>query len=348
MPSRILTAAPMAAKSIVALADRLLPGTGERLLLDVVGDRLPDATEARVPADLIPRLLVAAIDITARPDLPVVLAANAPLRRFGPLAYCVATCPTLGDAFGQVQRFLGLWNEGMTIGLTLGAAGGTLDLRPRPPGKRDDRGRRALLELSVAALLATAREVTGVALTAQRIELDSQSEGLTALELFAGCAVEYGAAISRITLAAETLALPLIGADVALAAIVSAHVEERLSRMIATDTWSGRTRDALVAHVGRSPCELADVARQLNVSTRTLQRRLAEENGTFAELLDDVRRELGMRYLAANTLGTGEIAYLLGFAELSAFHHAFRRWTGVTPVGWRKAQLAPAGKRLAP
>jgi AraC-like DNA-binding protein len=338
----------MAAKAIVAFADQLTAGAGERLLREVVGDCLPETTDARVAASLVPRLLVAAIDITARTDFPVALAANAPLRRFGALAYSVATCPTLEDAYAHVHRFLGLWNEGMTIALTRDAIGGTLGLRPQPPGTRDDRGRRALLELSVTALIATAREVTGVMVTPRRIEIDSRGEGQTGLEQYAGCTVEYSAESSRITLDAETLALPLSEADPALAEIVSAFVQERLNRMTATETWSGCTRDALLAHVGRRPCELADVARELTVSTRTLQRRLAEEGSTFADILDDVRCELAMRYLATDTLGTGEVAYLLGFAELSAFHHAFRRWTGATPAGWRKARLAPADKMLAP
>jgi AraC-like DNA-binding protein len=334
----------MAARSIVAFAEGLMAGAGERLLHEVVGGRIPEQPEARVAAELVPRLLVAAVDMIGRRDFPVLLAAGAPLRRFGALAYSVATCPTLGDAYVHLQRFLGLWNEGMTIGL----AGGAIELRSQPPGRRDDRGRRALLELSVAALVATAREVTGVAVIPRRIELDSNDDGEVALERFAGCKVEYGAALSRITLAAETLALPLIGSDPALAQIVRAHVEDRMGRMTAAETWSGRTRDLLLAGVGRTACELADIARQLHLSTRTLQRRLAEEDTTFAEILDDVRRELGMRYLTTGTLGTGEVAYLLGFAELSAFHHAFRRWTGTTPVGWRRAQMAVADKTLAP
>lgn len=70
----------------------------------------------------------------------------------------------------------------------------------------------------------------------------------------------------------------------------------------------------------------------------------------FAELLDQVRRELAQRYIADPRLALGEVAYLLGFAEPSPFHRAFRRWTGMTPAAARRQQaeqaLAPDAQRL--
>jgi AraC-like DNA-binding protein len=92
---------------------------------------------------------------------------------------------------------------------------------------------------------------------------------------------------------------------------------------------------------GQSP-EVGVIAAQLAMSERTLQRRLGERSTKFAEVVDRVRRSWAERYLADDRLAIGEIAFLLGYGDVSNFHRAFRRWTGLTPAGFRDAQRAGA------
>jgi AraC-like DNA-binding protein len=73
------------------------------------------------------------------------------------------------------------------------------------------------------------------------------------------------------------------------------------------------------------------------MSTRTLQRRLRQQGIVYARLLEEVRRHLSSKYLADGNLSLGEIAYLLGYSESSAFNRAYRRWTGRTPSADRRA-----------
>jgi AraC-like DNA-binding protein len=80
-------------------------------------------------------------------------------------------------------------------------------------------------------------------------------------------------------------------------------------------------------------CTLAGTARGLGVSTRTMQRRLAAEGTSFAAVVDALRRELACTYLDRR-VPIPEIAALLGYADGTAFHHAFRRWTGSTPLAY--------------
>jgi AraC-like DNA-binding protein len=79
------------------------------------------------------------------------------------------------------------------------------------------------------------------------------------------------------------------------------------------------------------------LAADLRLSPRTLQRRLVEQGTSYQALLDDVRRETARRLLSATDLDPGEIAFLLGFAELNSFTRAFRGWEGTTPLRWREA-----------
>lgn len=77
--------------------------------------------------------------------------------------------------------------------------------------------------------------------------------------------------------------------------------------------------------------QLKDVADCLAVSARTLQRRLKNEETSFANLLEEIRRDLASRYILDNTLCLTEISFLLGFSDESAFSRAFKRWTGKSP-----------------
>jgi len=78
------------------------------------------------------------------------------------------------------------------------------------------------------------------------------------------------------------------------------------------------------------------VAHQLAMSQRTLQRKLREHDTSHQQLLDDLRKNLARTYLDEPSMSIGEVAYLLGFSESSAFHRAFKRWTGQTPSEYRR------------
>ena len=82
------------------------------------------------------------------------------------------------------------------------------------------------------------------------------------------------------------------------------------------------------------------LARKLGMSSRTLQRRLTEEGTTFRRLLNEVRRRLATTYLMTPGVGIAEVAFLLGFSDVPAFHRAFRAWTGQAPGAYRQ-QGAP-------
>ena len=93
-----------------------------------------------------------------------------------------------------------------------------------------------------------------------------------------------------------------------------------------------RAENVIIELLPYSTPSLERVARRLGTSSRSLGRRLAEEGTSFKELLDELRRELARRYLEQGVHRPKSIAALLGYKDLSAFHHAFRRWTGTTPA----------------
>jgi AraC-like DNA-binding protein len=106
------------------------------------------------------------------------------------------------------------------------------------------------------------------------------------------------------------------------------------------ELWATPTRspDPLLREVLQSHgrAELARVARALDTSARTLQRRLAGQGVTWSALVEETRRDLARAYLLDRSLSLEEVALLVGYADPSGFHRAFARWTGQTPGGWRE------------
>jgi AraC-like DNA-binding protein len=95
-------------------------------------------------------------------------------------------------------------------------------------------------------------------------------------------------------------------------------------------------RRALVSRVGGGGTRIQAIARELAVSARTLQRRLAASGISYQRLLDVARKDAAGRYLTESPLAIGEIAYLLGYSEPAAFNRAFRRWHHETPQAFRQ------------
>src|SRR5262249_39669466 len=117
-----------------------------------------------------------------------------------------------------------------------------------------------------------------------------------------------------------------------------AYLERHAARLLEAldpERWSDRVRRTLAENLRRGTVQQAQVARRLAVSERTLQRRLGEEGLSFAGILDAVRRDLCLGYIAEPSLAVYEIAFLLGYSEPSALHRAFRRWTGESPQAYR-------------
>ena len=83
---------------------------------------------------------------------------------------------------------------------------------------------------------------------------------------------------------------------------------------------------------------MEELARELAMSTRTLQRKLREEQTTYQELLETLQQEVAVNYLQESNLTISEIAYLLGYSEPGVFTRAFKRWTGHSPTAYRQQQ----------
>jgi AraC-like DNA-binding protein len=104
-----------------------------------------------------------------------------------------------------------------------------------------------------------------------------------------------------------------------------------------------RCRASLLEQLSSGELSEEEMAQQLHMSRRTLQRKLAEAETTYQHLVDSTRRNLALRYIEDPHRSITDITFMLGFSQQSAFTRAFRRWTGVAPSEYRQRNLAAAG-----
>ncbi len=155
---------------------------------------------------------------------------------------------------------------------------------------------------------------------------------------FVGTKVEFGADTDEFALNVDARELPLVHSDSYLNDLLLKNCEAALAdRRGDKSQLRTRVENAIASGLPHGRVLGKDVARSLGMSERTLARKLSDEGLNFTEILQHMRRDLAVRYLDDRNLHVSKIAWLLGFHEVSAFTHAFKRWTGKTPSQIRAA-----------
>lgn len=166
-------------------------------------------------------------------------------------------------------------------------------------------------------------------------------------EKLLGCQPVYNCEDNAVLLDAATLSKPLVFANPEVAKASEEAVERHRAQ------WQGQQGPDATALSEQLTTVLRDllpsgeplqrdVCARLGLSARSFQRRLADEQTTFREVLNATRHRLALEHLRGGQHSVSEVAFLLGFAEVSAFTRAFKRWTGTSPRAWRnQADDAP-------
>lgn len=144
----------------------------------------------------------------------------------------------------------------------------------------------------------------------------------------------FGAPSISLRFQARYLDMPLLQDERTLKQFLQDSPADLLARQDGGDSLTSQIRRLLGRDCNHWP-DLESVARQLHTSPQTLRRRLREEGSSFQELKDHLRRDLAIYHLGRDSLAIHDIAEQLGFSEASAFHRAFKKWTGLTPGAYR-------------
>ena len=250
------------------------------------------------------------------------------LREIGLLYYVMASSETLIDALERAARYSSIVSEGISQKCIDGRKVG---LSLRYVGVRRHRDRHQI-EFRMTAILRTCRQLTRLHLVPDRVRFAHlRQRPLAEFVKFFGGHVEFGAAVDEITFAKSARDLRVVNADPYLNKLLLAYCEEALSKR---SNYRGSFRlaveNVLVPLLPHGRPRATEIARRLGVSQRTFARQLASEGLTFSNVLEQLRLDLARRYLTEKGLSISQIAWLLGYQEVSAFSHAFKRWTGKT------------------
>ncbi|MDR6954781.1 AraC-like DNA-binding protein [Ancylobacter sp. 3268] len=195
---------------------------------------------------------------------------------------------------------------------------------------------RLLVDMTMASLHQLARRGSGGKVTPIRLELTRRPIDEELLRSHFGCPIVFGAASDAMVFDRAALDVPFLTADGTAFAQVLDGLERRIRQGEGFHAFVGEVRVAIARQLsdGRR-LSVTAVAGRLNLSSRTLQRRLHELGTSFQEQLAEVRRTTASRLLVATDLDAVAISMLVGFVEPNSFVRAFRRWERTTPARWR-------------
>lgn len=334
----------MSGVQVLAVASRAVLGAfeslsldGDALLAEVGLDRASlDDPDRRIPATAADGLWQAAFARSRDPNLALHAAERLELGAYRVIDHLAGHAPTLGRAFERIAAYfalvdprakieIGEQGELWSIGIAATLPGVALPL--------------AAIEYTFAALYLRTR--AGLAIDYRPVQVDfaaAPPEAITEHQRVFGCPLRFAPEVRRSALLIrreDWERAPGRRTDPSLFEVLDQHAALLLAKLPPASPLLADVREAVGAELRDGEATLARVGKRLGMSGRTLQRRLDEHQLEFRAIVDEVAAELAKAYLRDPRLGLGEIAFLLGFADQSAFTRAFKRWTGMTPGRWR-------------
>jgi len=333
------TVLSVSTRALLQGCERLhIPTAGllEQVGLDAGSVADPDA---RLSASRVNALWTEIYRITSDPDLALHVAESVPFGAYKVFDYVALGSSTVGDGLTQIARYFPLVNdrarfefdpEEDPISFELFFNG--LEHPPRP-----------YVEYAFAAIAARSRKRWSFDWPLAGVDFAYPPPPSTAehVRIF-GCKVRFSAPTNRLLVSREAWDAPVRGLEPPLAAVVRELATDRLQQLPRPETFAGEAMVTIETALAKGECDVRRVSRRLGVTTRTLQRSLAGEGTSFAGLVDRVRRAAALNYLAQPDVSLGEISFVLGFSQPSAFNRAFKRWTRTTPQAYRASLRAPS------
>ena len=334
----------MRAKPLISLTaatgliDAIARGGGHPdLTLRTVGlDRsVISQQEGFIPCAVFAQLLEAAAEDTQDPCFGLHFGERYEPKNIGPLVYVVLNSPTFGAAFDNIGRYLHLHNEAARVSRTV--EGSWAYLRHELVGLAVEHPRQhaeysLMLSLNTLRLMAGSQWAPVEAQFAHKAPNDWSEQ----TRVF-GCPVSFDCPTNALVVAREFLDRQVPAADERLYPIVRRYLDGVLQDGPKEEGVLAAARRAIVEIMRDGDPTLSGVAKRMGLSPRTLQRRLDDLGMTFKRLVSETRHRSSLNYLRDPKHTLTEIAYLLGYSEVSAFNRAFRRWTGSTPSAYRQS-----------
>ena len=298
---------------------------------DLSTDKLSDP-DARVSPTQIWLLWQKALEITGDPCLGLHLAETVSPSDYGIVGYIAVSSATIRDALIRLNRYHGLLADAVHYSFEEMQDGFFLR-----HGFSDGKGVPGAMAAYVLAVpLLVIRQAFGREAKVQEVRLTCERPAETQeYERFFNAPLLFGTDENALRVAIG-LDSSVPTADAALISLLEGYAESLVENLSRTDSLASTVQMMVMDGLHDGAPTALGLGRKLGLSSRTLRRRLQEEGTTFSAIISDTRHRLALEYLASDDLGASEIAYLIGFADPTAFHRAFKRWQGCTPLEHRR------------
>ena len=256
---------------------------------------------------------------------------------YGLWGYAVLSSPTLGMAVSMASRML---NQTFSLTTNEVEQAGPLVTVTYHSDHLPPDVRQFIMDRDRAAVVTLQREILGHPLPYQAIQMrraEPPAELVEAYTQLFGVRPQFGQAHDRSLFAASLMHEPLPQADPHTAALCEQMCKKLVDARSSRTGVAAQVRDRLMRTPDRIP-DMEEIAAEMSITSRTLRRHLTTEGASFRALLEEVRSTLAEELMTNATLTHSEIAERLGYADVTTFIEAFRRWKGVPPSEFRKAQ----------
>ena len=321
-------------------------GNADEILLPLglSRERLSTA-HALIPAASFARALEDAARLTGDPSFGLHFGERYHPKNAGPLTYVVLNSPTMAVAFANIARYLRVHNEAAEVSFHQVDPWAYLGLRLDFPVEQC----RQHTEFSLTVGVGLIRLMVGSGWAPVEVRFAHASPpDLTEHARVFGAPVTFGSGTNALVIEAEVCERDIPAADSRLYPIMLRYLDRILEAIPREDTLVAAVRRRIGAALRYGEPTLARVASELAIGPRTLQRKLEKCGVDFTELVADTRRRFAMQYLENHRNTLTDVAFLLGYSEVSAFNRAFKRWTGLTPLDHRDRQRSATPGEWSP
>ena len=294
--------------------------------------------EHRLPHSNVRALWEAAAAAVGDVAFGVHVAETLPRGSYELVEYLLGTASTLGEGLTRVCEHSRLIYDHCNLRLIVEPRGARIVANIPVAAPQYD-------EFWIALLVVRTRQLSGVAWNPDRVTFQHDRRDDVEITRLMGCPVTFRAPQTEVRFRRSVLQLPIATADPMLSAILVRYAMLLRESLPPHGSLVARASAVIQQRMTRELPSLAAIARALDLPRRTLQRQLSSVGATHTQLVDEARRELALARIGDAGIAITEIAYVLHFADPSAFYRAFKRWTGQSPRRYRE-RLYEAGARI--
>jgi AraC-like DNA-binding protein len=261
-------------------------------------------------------------------------------KNIGPLAYVALNSPTIGTGIQNVERYLHVYDSSAKWFFTAEGNRGYIRYTLADVGIEP---LRQINEHGMTLVVNTLRMMVGSQWAPQEVQFAHEApEQTSEHHRIFRAPVVFGCETNALVIELGFTEREVPAADQQLYQIMKQYLDQVLSEMPREDGILSSIRKAIAESMRDGDPKLARVAKKMAMGPRTLQRRLKEYGFDFKKLVEDTRQRFAVSYLKDRKNSLTEVAFLLGYSELSAFNRAFKRWTRSTPLDYQRKMLRQA------